>query len=314
LQRILVTGGAGFIGTHLINKISQDFDVFVVDNLTNERSRSNAESFSGEHVTLYQEDIRNKEKLNEILRDCKPDSCVHLAALISVAESMVNPLKTFDVNVTGTINILEACVANSIKHFVFASSSAVYGHARSVPIHENVELRPISPYGASKLAAEVIVNAYGDLNVFDSTITLRFFNVYGRGQNIDYAGVITKFRDRLVKNLAPVIFGDGNQQRDFIEVEDVINSVIIALGPPAGIDKGTFNIGTGVPTRISDLARIMSILMEKADLAPIYKPPVDGDIIMSYADIAKATNILKFCARKELSGGLEALLFNSDVP
>ena len=314
MHRILVTGGAGFIGTHLINKISQDFDVFVIDSLTNERSRSNAESFSGEHITLFQEDIKNKEKINEIFRDCKPDSCVHLAALISVTESMVNPLKAFDVNVTGTLNILDACVANSIEHFVFASSSAVYGHANCVPIHEKVELRPISPYGASKIAAEVIVNAYGDLKVFDSTITLRFFNVYGRGQNIDYAGVITKFRDRLGKNLAPVIFGDGNQQRDFIAVDDVVSSVIISLDPPTGIDKGTFNIGTGVPTKISDLARIMSILMEKTDLAPIYKPRVDGDILVSYADITKATNTLKFCAREELSSGLEAFLNDSHVP
>lgn len=311
MQRIFVTGGAGFIGTHLINNLSPDSDVFVVDNLTNEKSRSNAENFSGKHITLYQEDIRNKEKLAEIVRDCKPDSCIHLAALISVPESMINPFRTFDVNVTGTLNILEACVQNSIKRFVFASSAAVYGHVNDVPIHEQVSLHPISPYGASKLAAEQIVCAYGDLNLFESIITLRFFNVYGVGQTIEYAGVITKFRDRIEKNLSPIIFGDGNQQRDFIAVDDVVNSLIIASDPPSGLAKGIFNIGTGVPTKISDLARVMSILMGKPGLVPIYKEKVDGDIHLSYADIGKATNILKFCARGELSGGLQAFLSSS---
>jgi nucleoside-diphosphate-sugar epimerase len=234
LQRILVTGGAGFIGTHLINNLSPDSDVFVVDNLTNEKSRSNAENFPGKHITLYQEDIRTKRSLH-----------------------------------------------------------------------------PISPYGASKLAAEQIVYAYGDLNLFESIITLRFFNVYGVGQNIEYAGVITKFRDRIVKNLSPIIFGDGNQQRDFIAVDDVVNSLIIASDPPSGLAKGIFNIGTGVPTKISDLARVMSILMGKPGLVPIYKEKVDGDIHLSYADISKAANILKFCARGQLSGGLQAFLSSS---
>jgi UDP-glucose 4-epimerase len=311
LRRILVTGGAGFIGTHLVNKLSLDSDVFVIDNLTNERSRSNAENFSGKHVTLYQEDIRNKEKLAEIIRDCKADSCIHLAALISVPESMINPFKTFVVNVTGTLNLLETCVENSIKRFVFASSAAVYGHIDDVPIREQVSVHPISPYGASKLAAEEIVNAYGDLNLFESIITLRFFNVYGVGQNVEYAGVITKFRDRLVENLSPIILGDGNQQRDFVAVDDVVNSLIIASHPPSGLAKGTFNIGTGVPTTISTLARVMSILMGKPNLVPIYKEKVDGDILVSYADIRKATNILKFCARVELSGGLQAFLSSS---
>jgi nucleoside-diphosphate-sugar epimerase len=308
LQRVLVTGGAGFIGTHLVHEMSRGCDIYIVDSLTNERSRSNVETFSGDNITLYQEDIRNKDKLIDIFRDSKADSCIHLAAQISVTESMANPFKTFDVNVKGTLNTLEACVESSIKHFVFASSSAVYGDVSSVPINENIGLHPISPYGASKLAAEEIVNAYSDLDKFDSIISLRFFNVYGRGQNMDYAGVITKFRDRLANNLCPIIYGDGNQQRDFIVVDDVVSSLIIASNPPRGVDKGTFNIGTGVPTKISDLAKIMSILMGKAELAPIYKPRLDGDIHASYADITKATNILNFCAKGELSGGLEAFL------
>jgi UDP-glucose 4-epimerase len=311
LRRILVTGGAGFIGTHLVNKLLLDSDVFIIDNLTNERSRSNAENFSGEHITLYQEDIRNKEKLTEIMRDCKADSCIHLAALISVPDSMSNPFRTFDVNVTGTLNILESCIVNSIKHFVFASSAAVYGHVNDVPIREEVSVHPISPYGASKLAAEEIVNAYGDLNLFESIITLRFFNVYGVGQSFEYAGVITKFRDRIVEDLPPFIFGDGNQQRDFVAVDDVVNSIIVASQPPSGLTKGTFNIGTGVPTKISDLARVMSILMDKPKLVPIYKEKVDGDILVSYADIRKATNILKFCARVELSRGLKTFFSSS---
>lgn len=292
----------------MIKKISQQYEVFVIDNLTNEKSRLNAEIIEAKRVTLFQQDIRDKEKITEIIRDCRAESCVHLAALISVPKSIIDPFRTMDVNVTGTLNLLEACVENSIKRFVFASSAAVYGHVNTLPIREDIDLNPISPYGASKVAAEEIVNAYGNLNLFESIITLRFFNVYGAGQSIEYAGVITKFRDRIVENLSPVIFGDGHQQRDFITVEDVVDSIIIALKPPHGVVKGTYNIATGVPTKISDLARVMSIMMGKPELMPIYKENVEGDIRISYADITKTTSILKFCAKGGLSGGLGAFL------
>src|SRR6476620_4189619 len=170
------------------------------------------------------------------------------------------------VNATGTLNVLEACMRNSVKRFVFASSAAVYGHVDTLPISENIKLRPISPYGASKVAAEEIISAYANLRLFDSIISLRFFNVFGAGQSDEYSGVISKFKARIQEGSAPVIFGDGNQQRDFVSVGDVVHSIVMALNPPNGVTNGTFNIATGVPTNISNLAKIMTRIMDKPAL------------------------------------------------
>ena len=259
-------------------------------------------------ISFFEEDIMNKEKITEIIRNCRPDSCVHLAAKISVPESILDPYSTMSVNVTGTLNVLEACKCNSVKRFVFASSAAVYGHVNTLPIPENTELKPISPYGASKVGAEEIISAYANLHLFDSIISLRFFNVFGVGQSDEYAGVISKFKERIQEGSSPVIFGDGNQQRDFVSVGDVVNSVAVALNPPKGVTQGTFNIATGVPTTISDLAKIMTRIMGKPALNPIYKKAAEGDIRLSYADTTKTSNVLNFIAKRDLENGLKEFM------
>ena len=152
MDKILITGGAGFIGTHLVKELSLQYDLTVIDNLSNKMSYSNAQMLKENHISFFEEDIMNKEKITEIIRKCRPDSCVHLAAKISVSESILDPYSTMSVNVTGTLNVLEACKCNSVKRFVFASSTAVYGHVNTLPIPENTELKPISPYGASKVS------------------------------------------------------------------------------------------------------------------------------------------------------------------
>jgi UDP-glucose 4-epimerase len=172
LDKILITGGAGFIGTHLVKELSLQYDLTVIDNLSNKMSYSNAQMLKENHISFFEEDIMNKEKITEIIRKCRPDSCVHLAAKISVSESILDPYSTLSVNVTGTLNVLEACKCNSVKRFVFASSAAVYGHVNTLPIPENTELNPISPYGASKVAAEKIISAYANLHLFESIISL----------------------------------------------------------------------------------------------------------------------------------------------
>ena len=261
-------------------------------------------------ISFFEEDIMNKDKITEIIRNCRPDSCVHLAAKISVPESILNPYSTMSVNVTGTLNVLEACKCNSVKRFVFASSAAVYGHVNILPIPENTELKPISPYGASKVGAEEIISAYANLHLFDSIISLRFFNVFGVGQSDEYAGVISKFKERIQDGSSPVIYGDGNQQRDFVSVGDVVDSIVVSMNPPLGVTEGTFNIATGMPTSIYDLAKIMTRIMGKPALRPIYKKAAEGDIRQSCADTTKATNVLNFVAKRDLENSLQEFTLN----
>jgi UDP-glucose 4-epimerase len=310
LNRVLITGGAGFIGTHLVKELSSQYHLTIIDNLSNKKSYSSAQMLKQNHISFFEEDILNKEKITEIIKNCRPDSCVHLAARISVPESIVDPYSTISVNVSGTLNVLEACKCNSVKRFVFASSAAVYGHVNSLPISENTELKPISPYGVSKVVAEEITSAYANLHVFDSIISLRFFNVFGVGQSDEYAGVISKFKERIQEGSPPVIFGDGNQQRDFVSVRDVVNSVAVALNPPKGLTQGIFNIATGVPTTISDLARRMTRIMGRPALHPVYKKAAEGDIRLSYADTTKTRNVLNFIAKADLEKGLREFTQN----
>jgi UDP-glucose 4-epimerase len=310
LDKILITGGAGFIGTHLVKELSLRYDLTVIDNLSNKMSYSNAQMLKENHISFFEEDIMNKEKITEIIRICKPDSCVHLAAKISVPESILDPYSTMSVNVTGTLNVLEACRRNSVKRFVFASSAAVYGHVNTLPIPENTELKPISPYGASKVAAEKIVSAYANLHFFKSIISLRFFNVFGVGQSDEYAGVISKFKERIQDGSSPVIYGDGNQQRDFVSVGDVVDSIVVSMNPPLGVTEGTFNIATGMPTSIYDLANIMTRIMGKPALRPIYKKAAEGDIRLSYADTTKTNNVLNFIAKRDLENSLHEFILN----
>ena len=147
---------------------------------------------------------------------------------ISVTESVTNPSDTLDVNILGTLNVLEACSKSGVRKLVFASSAAAYGEPRTFPISEDHVLNPLSPYGASKAAAEVLISSYRNLNKIPNAISLRFFNVYGIGQSIEYAGVITKFHERLSKGEAPIIFGDGEQTRDFVSVNDVVDAILLA--------------------------------------------------------------------------------------
>ena len=310
MNRILITGGAGFIGCHLANKLKEHYDVFIIDNLSNSKSRSNLDLLKKNKIKIYKEDVRNKESISGIIRECGVDSCVHLAAKISVPKSMVEPYPTMNVNINGTLNVLEACACNSVKRLVLASSAAVYGHVKTVPIPENIQVKPISPYGVSKVAAEEVFNSYGKLHLFDSAIVLRFFNVYGSGQSDEYAGVITKFKSRISQNLPPLIFGNGNQQRDFVSVRDVVESIICALQPPASITNGVYNVGTGVPTSISELSVLMARILNQKSI-PTFLEKNKGDIQISYADIKRARNDLNFIARMNLVSGLRELLSNA---
>lgn len=229
-------------------------------------------------LTFYAADIRDKEAISDIFRDEEADTCVHLAAKLSVTDSIKKPDETMDINVKGTLNVLEACHNSGVKNFVFASSAAVYGDVEELPISEDQTLRPLSPYGSSKMLAEQHVLSYKKLKKIQNTISLRIFNVYGPGQTNE-SGVITKFATRLSKGLPPIITGNGEHTRDFISVDDVADAILLSIKAMEELKSNynynlssspVFNIGTGTATSIKELAQIM-ISISGLKLAPIYE-------------------------------------------
>jgi UDP-glucose 4-epimerase len=209
--------------------------------------------------------------------------------------------------------MLEACSQNNVKTFVFASSAAVYGHAKVLlPIPEDHVLEPLSPYGATKIAGESLVNSYKNCGKIKNAVILRFFNVYGEGQSNEYAGVITNFADRLSTGLPPVIYGDGRQTRDFVSVDDVTNILITATvqAEQTGLSS-TFNVGTGSPVSINELAKKMSRIFGLDNIEPIYREAKKGDILFSLADTRRLKYILKAQAKINIDDELMKIAIRS---
>jgi UDP-glucose 4-epimerase len=317
LKRVIITGGNGFVGRHLVKKLltNKQCSVVVVANTSNLMDRRLQETETMP-LTFYAADIRDREAITNIFRDEEADTCVHLAAKLSVADSIKKPDETTDINLKGTLNVLEACHNSGVKNFVFASSAAVYGDVNELPISEDQTLRPLSPYGSSKMLAEQHVLSYKKLKKIQNTISLRIFNVYGPGQSSE-SGVITKFARRLSKRLPPVIYGDGNHTRDFISVDDVADAILLsikAMEEPKNshnynFSSPVFNIGTGTATSIKELAQKM-ISISGLKLAPIYEKGDNdrGVILHSYANMTKAKNVLHFIAKKDFDIGLREII------
>lgn len=331
-KKIIVTGGNGFIGRHLVQRlVQQKLNVIIIDNLSNSKIESDqlkmygigVPDFTARQTSFYKADIRDKDVIDDIFKkNPNIDTCIHLAAKISVSDSIRNPSETMSVNINGTHNVLEASANNGVKNFVFASSAAVYGNPENnnLPLKENHRPCPISPYGESKLKGEELVSEYS--KYIPNATSLRFFNIYGIGQSYEYAGVITKFADRLTKGQSITIFGDGYQIRDFISVIDVVRSIVIASCNQTNRKKSTiknrysnnvFNIATGIPTKIIDIAKILMNIIKKpvsqtnglSDLNKIvYGKPLLGDIRNSYADIKKSKDLLRFTPQEDIVNGL----------
>ena len=270
-----------------------------------------------EKLSSYNVDIRNRKEILDIFAYEKPDVCIHLAAKISVADSMKNPKDLMDINVNGTINLLDACHNNQVNNFIFASSASVYGDVKELPIRETSTLAPISSYGISKMHAEEQILTYQKGKKINNSIILRIFNVYGDGQSPE-ADIITQFVRRLSRGLPPIIYGNGTRTRDFISVDDVVDGILLSIHSIERKDKNKifssspiFNLGTGIPTSIKEVAQKMIEIYE-LDIQPIYKEePKDMKYIMhSYADIERAKQFLAFVPKKGIEIGLTDLIGN----
>jgi len=306
MESILVTGGAGFIGRHLVHKLTKKEDcskITIIDNVSNAQHFSNSVTTwnAKPKINFYKTDIRDKTTVSDIIKREKIDACIHLAARINVEDSLRNPQDVVNTNIQGTLSMLEACSQNNVKTFMFTSSAAVYGHAKVLPIPEDHVLEPLSPYGATKASGECLVNSYKNCGKVKDAIILRLFNVYGEGQSKEYAGVITNFTDQLSAGLAPVIFGDGNQVRDFVFVDDTVNILIAATAQAqqTGL-SGTFNVGTGSPVTINELAKKMIRVFELDNIEPIYREAKNGDILFSLADTTRLKHILRVEAKTNI--------------
>ena len=292
-MKFVVTGGAGFIGNNIVRQLlKQNHTPIVIDNLY----RGKIERISSLDVEFYKIDIRDFDQLRNILKNS--DGVFHEAALTDVQESFTKQQEYIDVNVKGTENIFKIAKEFDLK-VVYASSSSVYGNPKKIPLNENSERNPINPYGKTKLDDEFLAEKYSKDNV--SIIGLRYFNVYGEGQTGSYAGVITKFLNRLKEKKSPIIFGTGTQIRDFIFVEDVALANISAM--KSNLKNGFFNIGTGKTTSIQYLSKIM-IELSGLKLEPQYEKALDGDVQSSQADISMTEDKLKWKYSMELKKGL----------
>jgi UDP-glucose 4-epimerase len=318
LEKIIITGGTGFIGKHLVNRLLSygKYSIALVSNTHNFDPGQFSQTRSQQKAPLrfYTADIRNVDDVSKIFRDERADTCVHLAAKVSVADSIKNPDQTMEINAKGTMNVLEACHESDTKNFVFASSAAVYGDVRELPISEKHSLAALSPYGTSKMLAEQHVLSYTNLKKIQNAVVLRIFNVYGTGQSSE-SDVITRFASRLSKGLPPIIYGDGEQTRDFISVDDVVQGILLSIRAMDGAKKDNiictspvFNMGTGRPTTIKELAQKM-IEIFGLDRQTIFEEEKQdsGAIKHSYADMTKSKEVLHFVAKKGMDAGLREI-------
>ena len=305
-SRILVTGGAGFIGSHIVDRLlTDDFEVTVIDNLSTGLLENVAHHQDRKDFHFVRGDIRNPNLVKKTMRDV--DAVFHEAALTNVTDSVNNPLLTNEVNVTGTLNLLKASIDSDVKRFIYASSAAVYGKTRTLPHPEDLTPQPISPYGVSKLAAENYVKVFYEVYGLE-TVCLRYFNVYGPRQTYGpYSGVITIFINQFLGNQPPIIYGDGEQTRDFVNIQDIVDASMLALVEKQAVGE-VFNIATGLATTVNQLAKALQKIMSKTNLKPIYKKPRTGDIRHSYADVSKARRLLGYEPKFSLNDGLSKLV------
>ena len=305
-MKYLVTGGAGFIGSHIVRTLlEQGNSVRVLDNFSTGK-RENLEDltgrFDGNQLEVLEGDLRNLSHLEEAVRGI--EVIFHQAAFVSVPQSMQEPQTCFDVNITGTSRLFDAARAAGVRRAVVASSAAIYGESDALPLDEETLPQPLSPYAVSKRVDEMYAELFTSSFGFD-VVALRYFNVYGPRQRPDsmYAAAVPIFARRLLDGKPVTVFGDGGQTRDLINVHDVVRANLIASEHPEAPGK-ILNICTGAETRLLDLLDVMYELVPNAS-QPEFAPPRAGDIYRSVGNPQKAADLLGFRAEVSLVDGLK---------
>jgi len=298
-KRIVVTGGAGFIGSNLARNLCNNNEVIVIDNLITGNFNNIKDLIDKNKINFINESITDINLLKKSLKGI--DFVFHQAAIPSVPRSVKDPISSNNANINGTLNVLVAAKENDVKKVIYASSSSVYGDTPTLPKKENMNPCPLSPYAVSKLSGEYYCNVFTEVYGL-KTVCLRYFNVYGPRQDPtgDYAAVVPKFIEKILSDNSPIIYGDGEQSRDFSYVDDVVQANIKAA---ESTSCGIFNIAGGKKITIDKLAELIMKIIGK-DLKIIYNPPRPGDIKHSLADISKARKMLDYNPIYDLKKGL----------
>jgi nucleoside-diphosphate-sugar epimerase len=298
----LVTGGAGFIGSHLVEALSAlRARVIVLDNLTG-GERANIDRFS---PTLVEGSILDDKTLAAAMQGCR--YVFHLAALGSVPHSVERPVEYHEVDATGTLKVLEAARHAKVQRVMYSASSSAYGDSEELPKRETMAPNPRSPYASAKLAGEAYMSAYAGCYGID-TVSLRYFNIFGPRQNPNsaYAAVIAAFAKAIMSGKAPTIFGDGEQSRDFTFVQNAVHANLLAARSDKPLSGDVINVACGVRITVNQLAPMMCELFGRADLKPLHAPERAGDVKHSQADLTKARATLGYEPIVDFRGGLES--------
>jgi nucleoside-diphosphate-sugar epimerase len=300
-MRYLVTGGAGFVGSNTVDElVRRGHSVVVLDDLSSGKEENLAEIRS--KITFVKGSITDLEVVQKAMHQA--EYVIHLAARTSVPRSVKDPLDTNRINVEGTLNVLVAARDNKVKRVVFAASSSAYGETPTLPKTELMQPQPISPYGVSKYVGELYLQTFGRCYGLEN-VSLRYFNIFGPRQDPDspYSGVLSRFATAFLEEQPPVVFGDGEQTRDFTYVENAVQANLLACEAPTA-SGGTFNVGTGARVSLNQTLGYLRRISGK-NLPAKYEPAREGDIRDSQADIAKAREILEYEPTVMFDEGLE---------
>ena len=296
-MKVLVTGGAGFIGSHLVDRLIQEgHEVVVVDNLATGKRRN-----LNRAARFFKLDIQSW-RLERVFRNERPNLVMHLAAQMDVRKSVEDPVFDAQVNVLGTLNVLQQAIKHGVRKVVFSSSGgAIYGEQEVYPAPESHATRPLSPYGIGKLCAEQYLSYYQRVNGLQ-IVSLRYANVYGPRQDPDgEAGVVAIFIQKLLNNEQAIVNGNGRQTRDFVYVDDVVEANLAVMGPEI---QGTYNVGTGEETSVNDLLRIL-VRHTNSTCKEVHGPAKSGEQVRSVINSNKLRQELSWESRTGLSEGLK---------